>query len=171
MDKIANGVGRLESIVSQVLYFTREIRANPIQCDLAELIRETIDIARARKPDSAVRIVAAGAESLSAVFDPNLLSQALLNLLINAMDACGEEGTVTVRYAASGKSRVKIRIEDTGPGLPADVIDKVFDPFFTTKDHGTGLGLAIVNRVAEAHDGTIEARNKDEGGAIFELKF
>lgn len=169
VDKIANGVGRLESIVSQVLYFTREIRATPIQCDVAELIHETIDIARARKAESAVRIVSAGPESLSATFDPNLLAQALLNLLINAMDACGDAGTVTVRYATSGKKRIRIAIEDTGPGLPAEVIDKVFDPFFTTKDHGTGLGLAIVNRVAEAHDGAIEARNSKDGGAVFEL--
>ena len=169
VDKITNGVGRLESIVSQVLYFTREIRANPIGCDLAELIRESIDVARARKSESAVRIVASGPETLSATFDPNLLSQALLNLLINAMDACGESGTVTIRYAISGKKRARITIEDTGPGLPAEVIDKVFDPFFTTKDHGTGLGLAIVNRIAEAHEGTIEARNLKSGGAVFEL--
>lgn len=169
VDKITNGVGRLESIVSQVLYFTREIRANPIQCDLAEHIRETIETARARKAESAVAVVADGPASLSATIDPNLLAQALLNLLINAMDACGESGTVTVRYAASGQRRVRITVEDTGPGLPKDVIDKVFDPFFTTKDHGTGLGLAIVNRVAEAHDGSIEARNSQGGGAIFEL--
>jgi signal transduction histidine kinase len=169
VDKIANGVGRLESIVSQVLYFTREIRANPIQCDLAELIHETADVARARKAESKVRIVSAGPAALSATFDPNLLAQALLNLLINAMDACGDSGTVTVRYAAGDGNRVRIAIEDTGPGLPKDVIDKVFDPFFTTKDHGTGLGLAIVNRVAEAHDGTIEAKNVEGGGAVFEL--
>lgn len=169
VDKITNGVGRLESIVSQVLYFTREIRANPIQCDLAELVHETIDVARARKPESAVRLIADGPETLSGMFDPNLLAQALLNLMINAMDACGDTGIVTARYAASGKQRVSIAIEDTGPGLPKDVIDKVFDPFFTTKDHGTGLGLAIVNRVAEAHDGTIEARNLSSGGAVFEL--
>ena len=169
VDKISHGVGRLESIVSQVLYFTREIRATPIQCDLAELIHETIEVAQARKAESRVRIVPTGPQSLSATFDPNLLAQALLNLLINAMDACGDEGTVTVRYAAGGNNRVCIAIEDTGPGLPADVIEKVFDPFFTTKDHGTGLGLAIVNRVAEAHDGTIEARNSKDGGAVFEL--
>jgi signal transduction histidine kinase len=168
VEKITHGVGRLESIVSQVLYFTREIRANPVPCDVADLVRETIEVARLRKQDVRVELTVEGPGSLNAVLDPNLLSQALLNLLINAIDACGEQGTVTVTFGAKQK-KTNIRIEDTGPGLPADVIDKVFDPFFTTKDHGTGLGLAIVNRIVEAHDGAIEARNRPAGGAVFEL--
>ena len=166
--KISNAIGRMESIVSQVLYFTREIRASPIACDLAELIREQVDVARARRTDDAVRFEIDGPKRFEATFDPNLLAQALLNLLINASDACGDSGTVIVKYARS-KKRSRITITDTGPGLPADVIDKVFHPFFTTKDHGTGLGLTIVNRVAEAHEGSVEARNATGGGAVFEI--
>ena len=167
--KIATAIGRMESIVSQVLYFTREIRAVPVACDVAELVREQIDVARARIAGDAVTFAIDGPETLAATFDPNLMAQALLNLLINAADAVAGGGTVTVRYARLRK-RVRITVSDTGPGLPADAIDKLFDPFFTTKDHGTGLGLAIVNRVAEAHDGSVEARNAREGGgAIFEI--
>lgn len=169
VDKVTVAVGRMESIVSQVLYFTREIRANPMQCDVAELIRESIDVAKARKPEAAVDFVTSGPDTISAVVDSNLLAQALLNLLINAADACESSGRVSVSYARAGKHRVRITIEDSGPGLPPDVIDKVFHPFFTTKDHGTGLGLAIVHRVVEAHEGTIEARNREQGGAVFEL--
>lgn len=167
--KITSAIGRMEAIVSQVLYFTREIRAVPVACDVADLVREQIDVARARISGDAVAFAIDGPESLPATFDPNLMAQALLNLLINAADAVAEGGTVTVKYAKLRK-RVRITVSDTGPGLPADVIDKVFNPFFTTKDHGTGLGLAIVNRVAEAHDGSVEARNaKDGGGAVFEI--
>lgn len=166
--KVAIAAGRMEAIVSQVLYFTREIRASPIEADVAELIREQVDIARARLTGDAVTFVVDGPAELMATFDPNLLAQALLNLIINAADAVAGGGVVTVRYAKP-RRRVRITVSDTGPGLPADVIDKVFDPFFTTKDHGTGLGLAIVNRIAEAHDGSVEARNAKEGGAVFEI--
>ena len=166
--KIATAAGRMESIVSQVLYFTREIRANVCACDVAEVIREQVDIARARRPDAAIEFVVDGPSAHEASIDANLLSQALLNLLINASDACGEVGTVSARFGPTKQKKTRITIEDTGPGLPTDVIDKVFHPFFTTKDHGTGLGLAIVHRIVEAHEGAIEARN-GKRGAIFEL--
>jgi signal transduction histidine kinase len=167
--KIANASARMESIVSQVLYFTREIRATPIECDVAEVIRDSIEVARARTPEREVTFVTDGPEAISAAIDPNLLAQAMLNLLINASDACGETGQVTASYAVAERNRVRITIQDTGPGLPPEVIEKVFHPFFTTKDHGTGLGLAIVHRIVEAHEGKIEARNGKQGGAIFEL--
>ena len=63
-----------------------------------------------------------------------------------------------------------LTVRDTGPGLPAGVLDKIFNPFFTTKDTGTGLGLAIVHRVVEAHDGTIIVTNAEGGGARFEIR-
>lgn len=168
LGKITNAVGRMEAIVSQVLYFTREIRPVPVESDLAELIREQIDVARARVPHDGVTFQFDGPRSHVASIDPNLIAQALLNILINAADACGEAGGVSVRLSRS-KGRSRVVIEDTGPGLPADVIDKVFHPFFTTKDHGTGLGLSIVNRIVEAHNGTIKAKNAKGGGAAFEL--
>lgn len=167
--KISNAIGRMEAIVSQVLYFTREIRPVPVQCDLAELVREQVDVARARLSERVdVAFVIDGPAEMSATFDPNLLAQALLNILINAADACGESGTVTVKLGRS-KKRARVTIADTGAGFADGVVEKIFDPFFTTKDHGTGLGLAIVNRIAEAHGGTIEARNAKGGGAVFEI--
>lgn len=169
LGKISNAIGRMESIVSQVLYFAREIRAMPCDCDVAELIQEAIELARSRKADAAIEVRCSGPGSMRSRIDPNLMTQALLNLLINAMDACGESGTVEVTYAVEDGGKTRIRIEDSGPGLPADVIDKVFHPFFTTKADGTGLGLAIVHRIIEAHEGSIEAKNRDVGGARFEL--
>ncbi len=167
--KISNAVGRMESIVSQVLYFAREIRAMPVECDLTELVRESIELAKSRKIDAAIEITCSSPKSLRTKVDPNLMTQALLNLLINSMDACGERGNIDVTISKDKKGKTKLRIDDSGPGLPADVIDKVFHPFFTTKADGTGLGLAIVHRIVEAHEGTIEARNREEGGARFEL--
>ena len=168
LGKVTVAIGRIELIVSQTLNFTRDVRASVMDGDVAEVIRDAIEIARARRPECAVEFIVDGPATLTAPIDANLLTQALSNLLNNASDACGEQGTVTARFSKTKKNKIRIVVEDTGPGLPPEVIEKLFNPFFTTKDHGTGLGLAIVHRIVEAHEGTIAARN-GKSGAIFEL--
>ena len=102
------------------------------------------------------------------------MGQCVLNLLINAAEAAGPGGVVTVAFRPPAKPREAkqfvLSVADTGPGVPADLLDKVFNPFFTTRDEGTGLGLAITHRVIEAHDGTITAANSEGGGAKFEIR-
>jgi two-component system sensor histidine kinase PilS (NtrC family) len=61
-------------------------------------------------------------------------------------------------------------VQDSGPGISSQILEKIFNPFFTTRDSGTGLGLAIVHRIVEAHDGTISVTNADGGGARFEIR-
>ena len=102
--------------------------------------------------------------------DAELLHQALLNLVRNAVDAMGQVDRRVLTLAAEcDEQGVTIRVADTGPGIePAD-IDRIFNPFFTTRNTGTGLGLAIVHRIVDAHGGAIVADNAAEGGAVFEL--
>ncbi len=172
--KISSAAQRVETIVSQVLYFTREIQSNPARSDLVEIVRDAIEMARTRASDRPIAFVTSGPDVLPANVDAHLLSQALVNLLVNAVEACGGDGHVFVHYdrlilPASAGTKIRISVRDTGPGISPDVIDRIFHPFFTTKDHGTGLGLAIVHRIIEAHDGTINAKNHPQGGAIFEV--
>jgi signal transduction histidine kinase len=101
----------------------------------------------------------------------------VLNLILNAAEAiggvAGGGGVVTVRFGCPAEDdahQLYLMVTDTGPGIPADVLDKIFNPFFTTKESGTGLGLAIVHRVVEAHDGTITASNVEGSGAKFEVR-
>jgi signal transduction histidine kinase len=81
---------------------------------------------------------------------------------------------VSITYRAASENddarQCYLTIVDSGPGIPANVLDRIFNPFFTTKDTGTGLGLSIVHRVIEAHDGTITASNEKGGGARFEIR-
>ncbi|MCB9737238.1 MAG: PAS domain S-box protein [Deltaproteobacteria bacterium] len=100
------------------------------------------------------------------VADPELLGQALLNLLINAVQANEERGTVVVEVGQRER-HVTLSVSDQGPGLPEGV--DVFQPFFTTKIAGTGLGLAVVRQTAEAHGGSVEIERLEGGGTRFSL--
>jgi signal transduction histidine kinase len=175
VEKIRGGVRRLEMLVGQVLQFSREINPQPVECDVVPLLVESLELARARTRSERVRVVLEHPQSLRACVDPQLLSQAMLNLLLNALEAVGGEGTVRVVLSgddddASGKRGLRLVVQDSGPGIDPDVLDRIFNPFFTTKDSGTGLGLSIVHRIVEAHDGSIHAGNVPGGGARFELR-
>lgn len=172
VNRISAGVGRLERLVSQVLQFTREMTADIQDCDAAESIDHAIELARPAMDERKIRCDAAGPRPLRLRVDGMLLGQAALNLLLNAAEAMDANGTVTVRWSACkrGGKRLRLVVQDTGPGVPAHLLDKIFNPFFTTKETGTGLGLAIVHRIVEAHDGAVTVRNAPEGGAVFDVR-
>lgn len=172
--KMKRGVKRLEEIVSQVLSFSREIRPNSLDTDLVALIHQTIELASPQMQNRSVRAVYEGPAMLVAQIDPTLLGQAMLNLMLNAVDAAPEAGIVTIRCccaeAGDDVRQFRLQICDNGPGIAPELLDRIFNPFFTTKDTGTGLGLAIVHRIVEAHDGTIMVSNLAPRGARFEIR-
>jgi len=169
--KISKGVKHLESLVSQVLQFSREITATPIETDLAEIVRAAVELATPARDVKGATVLVNGPGTLPVVADPMLIGQALLNLVLNAIDAIDNAGTVTIDYGPDPEAgRFKLVVADDGPGIPQNILDRIFNPFFTTKDTGTGLGLSIVHRVVEAHDGSIIATNADGGGARFEVR-
>lgn len=97
------------------------------------------------------------------------LSRAFANVLLNAAEAMAPDGgTVTVKLSAHPDS-VEVRILDTGPGIPEELLDRIWAPDFTTRTRGTGLGLALVRQTIQAHGGAIRARNRPEGGAEFSI--
>ena len=174
VEKISGGVRRLEKLVSQVLQFTREMTANIIRKDLAEVIEEAIGYASDGIAAKSIRVDVQGFKPLTVSIDPLLLGQALLNLVRNAIEAMDEGGTLRIEYGPGDQMRecrqFYLIIEDDGPGISPDIIDRIFNPFFTTRETGTGLGLAIVHRVVEAHDGSITATNREPHGAKFEIR-
>jgi signal transduction histidine kinase len=172
--KISQGVVRLEGLVTQVLQFTREIRANIGTMDLSQTVAQAVEYAAMRLGKRQIECHRHGPVELEIQADSNLLEQAILNLVLNAADATPEHGQVTIDFRAPTDEQEArqfiLSVEDTGPGVPSDMMDKIFNPFFTTKDDGTGLGLAIVHRIVEAHDGTIIVKNIPGGGARFEIR-
>ena len=100
--------------------------------------------------------------------DGSAIAQVVTNLVVNAAQAAGQDGVVRLRSRAVD-ARIEIVVEDTGPGIPPDVMPRLFEPFFTTKPHGegTGLGLAVSHGIIETHGGSLTAENLPAGGARF----
>jgi two-component system sensor histidine kinase HydH len=101
--------------------------------------------------------------------DPVRLSQVLLNLVINALQAVEQNGLIEVRTQAS-ESSLLVEVSDSGPGIPPEKLASIFDPYFTTKPEGSGLGLWIAQQIVVAHGGTLQATNAPTRGAVFALQ-
>jgi signal transduction histidine kinase len=179
VQKISSGVRRLESIVSQVLQFSRDIRVNPVESDLADIVHHAVELAAHGRSLGQIRCEVRGVRPMPVTVDPVLLGQAVLNLALNGIDAMNETAgdgrrTLRVEYRRpsvnSDAKQFHLVVRDDGAGIAPELFDRIFNPFFTTKGSGTGLGLAIVHRIVEAHDGVITAANCESGGAKFEIR-
>ena len=102
--------------------------------------------------------------------DRNYFKQALLNLILNGMQAMPEGGGLILEANVS-RGHIVVSVADTGEGIPEDVLPRIFDPYFTTKTKGAGLGLPISRRIVEAHGGTLTADSKVGQGTCFKITF
>jgi len=101
--------------------------------------------------------------------DQDEMNQVIRNLIKNAIEVMPESGKIIIRTESYAENMVRLDIEDTGPGIPKDVLDKLFTPFFTTKARGTGLGLAVVRKVIERHKGKVEISTEVGKGTCFKI--
>jgi PAS domain S-box-containing protein len=160
----------LAPVVTEFLRFARPQELANEEVPLKILVERVIS--EIRDSQSQAEIVAEGQlESVSG--DEGLLRQVVLNLVRNAAEATSPQSTapqVVIRGAVeqtAGRAVQRLIVSDNGPGIPPGDLPKIFAPFFTTKANGTGLGLAIVQKIVLQHGGSIEARNRPEGGAEF----
>ena len=168
------------AIVVEVLDFVRPIRLQVERISVSDAIRDAISTAESHVARGNVQVRVECPEQLPSIQgDPHQLRQIFTNLLTNAFEALGGEGTVAVvatpfveEGPAGGEPQgpmIRIDVTDNGPGMPADVIEKIFSPFFTTKPQGSGLGLAIVRKIVDAHDGRIDVSVLETGGTRFRV--
>jgi signal transduction histidine kinase len=140
--------------------------------DLAEVVSDTVKLIDRQSRFRDIDLALALEEGLPRVRgDHERLRQLLLNLLFNAADALGGKGRIEVS-ARNGAGVVELIVKDDGPGIDREILDQVFDPFVTTKvaGQGTGLGLAVCYTIVERLGGAIEAANREQGGAAFEVR-
>ena len=169
-NEVVHQVDRLNQTVTDLLEFAAPRRIEIVPTDLDALVDRVILMFREDPVTRAVRVERVRrSERQQAQLDPLQFEQVLYNLLLNAAQAMEREGTITVSTEVAADF-VEIRVYDTGPGLPADVGDRLFKPFYTTRTEGTGLGLAIVKKIVAAHGGSIAAANRTEGGAEFTIR-
>jgi signal transduction histidine kinase len=138
--------------------------------DLNGLVRETLRFFEAQLAQANVRAATELDANLRSVrADPEQISRVLRNLVLNAIDAMPQGGTLTVRtFVLPGV--VRLEISDTGQGLTPEECERLFTPYYTTKTHGTGLGLAIVQSVVSDHGGRISVESEKGKGATFRIE-
>lgn len=174
LNDVLKELDRVEQIITDLLLFARPQAARPDVTDIREVVEKALDNVSLRLEESGVELVRDFDEDLPAVrVDPERAQQVILNLVINALQAMPEGGTIRVgtgfRRTRYKKAYVDVVVADTGSGIPEDVKEKIFDPFFTTRSMGTGLGLSISLQIAREHGGNLTARNSSQGGAIFKF--
>ena len=165
LQTIRNEVNRLEDIVSGFLSLAkeRELRQEPQRVDA--LVEECVRLVRNDAEARGVRLSTEfRAGDLSLMLDPKQMTRAILNVLINAMEACSGDGGRVRVFSRVTDAKCEIEIRDNGPGMPREVAERAFEPYFTTKPTGTGLGLAITRGIVEEHGGTINLMSIEDQG-------
>ncbi|MBN1757681.1 MAG: PAS domain S-box protein [Chitinispirillaceae bacterium] len=172
LGKIVEGLGRLNKIVSNLLVFTRPVKAEFRKVAIDSIVAEVVDFVRIEIERLEQPVTLLDGKRPQGVFvlaDPEKISQVLLNLCLNAMQAMQQGGTLRVNIAEGGREYVVLTVEDTGCGIAPEVVAKIFDPFFTTRENGTGLGLAIVKKFVESHSGYIDVNSVPGQGTTFKV--
>jgi PAS domain S-box-containing protein len=170
VEVISREIKRLDNVVKTFLNFNKPLELKMDTLDLAPLAQ---DIATLVAPDAESKGITVETEIGSGVWvsgDQDLIKQALLNVVVNAIEAMPEGGRLRIRAAVTDGESV-ITVADNGPGIPQEVQDKIFNLYFSTKENGSGIGLAMTFRVIQMHGGTIDFVSKQGDGASFQLRF
>jgi two-component system sensor histidine kinase HydH len=170
---ILKEVQRLERIINETLYFSREMVSAFRIVNLNVEIREVLSMFREEFEEARISAVVDLSQDLPSISaDPDQIRQVAWNLVSNAIQAMGGSGILTVATHAADPTEgagVVLEVSDTGGGIPHDVVQNIFNPFFTTKAKGTGLGLPIVHAIVEKHGGTIHLDNREGVGVAFSI--
>jgi signal transduction histidine kinase len=174
---IINEAKMANAIVQEVLDFVRPIRLQVEYTAIADAVQGAVQLADTKARRGAVEVSVTIPDGLPQIqADHHQLTQVFTNLLMNAYEAMGGSGHVSITASrmrledgADPRDAILVQVADDGPGIAPDVAEKVFDPFFTTKPQGSGLGLAIVRKIVDAHDGRIDLRTAPGRGTTIRV--
>lgn len=169
IDVLLRETERMETVVSDFVRFAAGHALRLEKTNLNALTGELLDFLAPQAERARIRLVREFAKDLPAVeVDPNLIRQAILNLLVNAQQVLPSGGEIRIRTVENGQY-VKLSVTDNGPGIPAEHREKIFNLYFSTKPGGTGLGLPMVKKIVEEHHGKIEVDTELHKGTTFTL--
>ncbi|HEY5232127.1 MAG TPA: ATP-binding protein, partial [Verrucomicrobiae bacterium] len=167
-------INRLERIVKDFLQFARPSEPQFAVVSAEQPLREVQTLMEPGLEKSKIKLVLDGVAQAQIRIDPQQIKQVLINLVQNAADSIGKNGTVTLRARLDEKRLnerqtdvVILEVSDTGNGISPEAEKRLFDPFFTTKDFGTGLGLPIAARIVEKNQGALQYQTQADRGATF----
>ncbi|NCC26279.1 MAG: GHKL domain-containing protein, partial [Deltaproteobacteria bacterium] len=164
---IADEANRLEHLLTEVRDFTRPPRPQPRETDLNGLVGEVLRMFEAQAAEQGIVCRMDSAEDIPVCrIDSNQIKQVLINLVKNAVEAMPDGGSLKVTTARDGQ-HLKVTVENSGEGIPPEVMKRIFHPFFSTKAKGTGLGLAVSYKLVQDHGGEIVVQNYEGQGARF----
>ncbi len=170
MDIITSEIVRLDRVVKTFLDFTRPVELHPVEIPLESFVNDIAALARPLAETAGIELnVSQETEGVSIGADLDLLKQAMLNVVVNAIEAMPDGGQLRFESAVRGDD-AEIRIIDTGCGIRPELKEKVFGLYFTTKQTGSGIGLAMTFRIVQLHDGTIDFTSEPGKGTTFVIR-
>ena len=177
---IKGDIGKIEAaslyareVVRKLMHFSRQVPQKKKNINLNQVINDALYLFEARCERSGIELLRILENDLPEIYaDPSQLTQVLVNLAVNSVQAIKEGGTITLKTLYSD-GRVKLIVKDTGEGMTEEVMEQIFNPFFTTKDvdQGTGLGLSVVHGIVMSHGGTVKVSSRVGEGTTFEIIF
>jgi signal transduction histidine kinase len=159
---------RLEHLTADFLTYARPLLPNRSPVSMRDLLIYVASVTKSHATKRSITVSCDLSEELPIEIDVSQVEGALLNLVLNAIDAIEEGGIIKLSAAQEG-NLLRIDVQNSGPQIPAPVLDRIFEPFFTTKPSGTGLGLAIARGAARAHGGDLSLRNNQDGCVTFSM--
>jgi signal transduction histidine kinase/HAMP domain-containing protein len=169
VDVIAKEISRLDRVVKTFLNFTRPVEVKLTTIDVGETLREIGQLVEVQAARNQVNLLVFTPDGPAAAWaDPDLLKQALLNIVVNGIESMPEGGTLYLRLLLE-QTAVAVEIEDRGPGIPEEAQEKIFQLYFTTKTNGSGIGLAVAYQAVQLMGGTLAMRSEPGHGTMFRI--
>jgi PAS domain S-box-containing protein len=171
MDVISNEIRRLDRVVQTLVDFSRPVELRLAETDLRRTLEDVALLAIPQATQQGIQLERhIPAEPLPVRIDSDLMKQAVLNVVLNGIQAMAERGGTLTLSARKDSTAVIVDVHDQGPGIPASVREKVFNLYFTTKKGGSGIGLAMTYRVMQLHNGSVEFDSQEGSGTTFHLR-
>ena len=158
---------KVDRIIRELLQFARPKPLNLVPVEIVHLLARSFSLLEPKLKAKKIKVNVHVDESIEPLnLDPDRIQQVIVNILLNAIDAVKKGGEIKIELMQD-ENHVKLSIQDNGPGIPRDELEKIFEPFYTTKPGGTGLGLAICKQIIESHNGKIEVKSEQGKGSTF----